>query len=68
MKTRMLGYSSREFQKILEKNGFTQLRNGKGSHIIYVRGAEKVTIKNSQELCRCLTKRLIKEYDLKIQK
>lgn len=57
-------YTLKEFKKILENNGYTYERSGKGSHIIYTNGTYHIAISNIR--CnRMMAQRLIREYDLK---
>lgn len=57
-------YSTREFIKILVKNGYHFLRNGKGDHFVYTNG--KNTIVFNSRINKMVALRLIKENDLKV--
>ena len=56
-------YSTREFIKILKRNGYTHTRN-KGDHLIYKNGNRSVTI--NRDLNRMVAQRLIKENNLEV--
>jgi predicted RNA binding protein YcfA (HicA-like mRNA interferase family) len=61
---RMKVYERREFEKILSSNGYTLKRNS-GSHHIYVNESGRhITVK--YPINPCISRRLIKEYELKI--
>ncbi len=64
MGNRPRAYSNREFVKILVKNGYHFLRNGKGDHLVYTNG--KNTIVFNTKINKMIALRLIKEYDLKV--
>ena len=53
-------YSIIEFKRILENNGYSFLRHAKGDHCIYSNGERTITIK-------MIARRLIREYDLKVE-
>ncbi len=55
-------YTSREFKKILNKNGFVPVRT-RGDHQIFRRGSQSLTITLIDLNCY-LARRLIKEYQL----
>ena len=54
-------YNTREFHKILIDNGFELVRQ-RGSHYIFKRGSEHVTMNRNINLM--VIRRLVKEYDL----
>lgn len=58
-------YKRREFIRILLDNGFTYERT-KGDHDIYKRGNQHISIPYRTDLNRMLTRRLIKENNLKV--
>lgn len=68
MKKRMLGYSTKEFEKILVNNGFKFHRQGKGDHLLYSHPEKgKIVIPTrNKEICRCITVKLIKRYQLQV--
>jgi predicted RNA binding protein YcfA (HicA-like mRNA interferase family) len=55
-----------EFFKLVKRNGWQLLRQGKGSHEIWEKDTKKVVIPNhgSKEMPKGLEKRLIKEMGL----
>ena len=55
-------YTSREFKKVLNKNGFIAVRTN-GDHQVFRKGNQSLTI-NLINLNRMVAKRLIKEYNL----
>lgn len=57
--------NSREFAKILRKNGFEYDGICKGSHLHYRRGRELIVLP-ANKCNRMLTRRMIKEYNLKV--
>jgi predicted RNA binding protein YcfA (HicA-like mRNA interferase family) len=61
---RMKVYERREFEKLLSANGYKLNRNN-GSHHIYVNESGRhITVK--YPINPCISRRLIKEYELKI--
>lgn len=64
MSTRRLTKELREFEKILNKNGYTYAR-AKGSHYMYINRVTHKTIPVNIFLNRMVRERLIREYDLK---
>lgn len=58
-------YSIIEFKKILDNNGYKFLRHAKGDHCIYSNGERTITIKRSH-VNKMIARRLIREYDLKV--
>lgn len=57
-------YTKREFQKILKKNCFYFLRNGKGDHKIYSNGRDIMSV--TFPMKKTTTLKLIREYHLKV--
>ena len=57
--------NSREFAKILRKNGFEFVGHGKGSHLHYRRGKELIVLP-SQNCNRMWTRRMVKEFNLEL--
>ena len=56
-------YTKRDVHKILKNNGYSlDPTRGKGSHMIYRRGARTISIGDHYN--KMVIKRLIKEYDL----
>ena len=55
--------NSREFAKILRKNGFEYAGGGKGSHLHYRRGRELIVLP-ANNCNRMWTRRMVKEYNL----
>ena len=55
-----------EFKRILENNGYRFLRHAKGDHCIYSNGERSITIKRSH-VNKMIARRLIREYDLKVE-
>ncbi len=51
----------REFEKILSRNGYHELRSN-GSHFIYTNGKKKISV--NKDLNEMVRKRLIKENKL----
>lgn len=58
-------YSIIEFKRILENNGFRFLRHAKGDHCIYSNDERTITIKRTH--VNKIARRLIREYDLKVE-
>ena len=56
-------YNSREFAKILRKNGFEYVGCGNGSHLHYRRGKDLVVLP-AKNCNRMWSRRMIKEFDL----
>lgn len=57
---------SKELIKLATQHGFKYLRNGKGSHLIYVRENQKITIPMQRKsLNYGLTKSIIKQIEAK---
>lgn len=54
-----------EFKRILENNGYHFLRHAKGDHCIYSNGERAITIKRTH-VNKMIARRLIREYDLKV--
>ena len=54
-----------EFKRILENNGYHFLRHAKGDHCIYSNGERTITIKRTH-VNKMIARRLIREYDLKV--
>lgn len=52
----------REFEKILNNNGYHELRSN-GSHFIYAKREKRITV--NKDLNKMVRKRLIKENNLK---
>ncbi|WP_022755884.1 type II toxin-antitoxin system HicA family toxin [Butyrivibrio fibrisolvens] len=59
-----LNLSSREFQRILSKNGFVY-NHQTGDHRIWYRGSEHISV-TSNKLNPLIAKRLVKEYCLQL--
>lgn len=59
-------YKRRDFIRILIDNGFVYDRT-RGDHEIYKRGKQHISVPYRTDLNRMLTRRLIKEYNLKIE-
>lgn len=59
----MKQWTFKEFSKLLENNGFSYLRVGKGSHYIYTNGTRNISVPKSMNCC--VIRRLVKENDLK---
>lgn len=57
--------NSREFAKILRKNGFEYVGGGKGSHLHYKRGNDLVVLP-ARNCNRMWSRRMIKEFDLEL--
>ena len=55
--------NSREFAKILRKNGFVYVGNGKGSHMHYRRGNDLIVLP-ARSCNRMWARRMIKEFNL----
>ena len=64
-KSRMSTNSIIEFKRILENNGYRFLRHAKGDHCIYSNGERTITIKRTH-VNKMIARRLIREYDLKV--
>ena len=61
---RMAVYTQKEFEKILKVNGYRFNRQN-GDHLIYVNdGGRHISVK--YPINPCISRRLIKEYNLKI--
>ena len=60
---RRIEFSTREWKKVLEKNGF-ELARTKGDHFIYKRGNEMIVATKNPN-CMCC-RRLIQEYKLEV--
>jgi len=59
-------FNTREFSRILNKNGFKFDRQ-KGSHLIYKRDNETITINNDKYCFNAMiARRLIKTYNLQV--
>lgn len=59
---RMTIYTQKEFEKILKRNGYV-LNRQKGDHLIYVNESGRhISVK--YPLNPCISRRLIKEYNL----
>ena len=57
--------NSREFAKILRKNGFEYVNHCKGSHLHYRRGNELIVLPVNN--CnRMWTRRMVKEFNLEL--
>lgn len=54
-------YTKKEFEKLLVNNGFS-LQRVKGSHFIYKKGTDLISI--PKNLNKMISRRLIKEYHL----
>lgn len=59
-------YSIIEFKRILGNNGYCFLRHAKGDHCIYSIGERTITIKRTH-VNKMIARRLIREYDLKVE-
>lgn len=59
-------YSIIEFKRILKNNGYSFLRHAKGDHCIYSNGERTITIKMTH-VNKMIARRLIREYDLKVE-
>ena len=57
-------YSTKEFQKLLNDNGFTLVRT-KGDHYIYKRG--KDTVVATKEPNKMMVRRMIKTHNLRFR-
>ena len=57
--------NSREFAKILRRNGFEYVGSGKGSHLHYRRGKELIVLP-SNNCNRMWTRRMVKEFNLEL--
>ena len=58
-------YNERSFHRLMKENGFTfQANRGKGSHKVYTRGSETISIGDNYN--KMVIRRLIKEYGLKV--
>ena len=60
---RRIEFSTREWKKVLEKNGF-KLARTKGDHFIYKRGSEMIVATKNPNCMQ--TRRLVKEFNLVI--
>lgn len=61
----MKDYSIREFEKILSKNGYKKRKN-KGGHTVFENNKGDVVTLPSSKLFIKMTKRLIKEHELRL--
>ena len=62
-KTKMRMYTTREAQRIVEKNGWTLART-KGDHFYYKKQGNPKILNLSRDLNRMIWERLVKEYDI----
>lgn len=65
LETKNKQLNSREFSKILKKNGFEYTGECKGSHMHYRRGKELIVLP-SRSCNRMWTRRMVKEFNLEM--